>query len=690
MDSPLLIKTEKSLPQLVSNSVKISDADHDSLSFSLMGSRRSRGELLDLWTYDLFTSDRSRRDKYAVDMWFKFKDSVVETNYRKFLSNSSQFRLGRTSFAFAILYFLFNITLVSGYFLSLFQPFYVGPIPLPLCQIGVNLIYLLVYSVYALMSKRKVEGKSSLNYQGFEKLTAFLYVPLFVYIYLITNIEALPSCRDTSCHFSIGPDPERQPTLFKTEHFACMMFFFTQPLIFNLTFMTHVFGYIVNTFAYIIGIILIEEIDFEDIFGLVIQGILLLNCTALFIAFRLESINRTSFIRYCTLREANLETETELNPFTSQNISTWLAELGDKPNPLQRYEIKFEDIVFSDIIAAGGGGQVYRGEYEQRPVAIKQLFTTQMNKDDLNEFSNEVSAMSSLGNNPNIVRFHGISKSGDDVFLVMEYCEKSLADVIAVPSLWPTPKQILEEPAACAYVLRVAKQICSAMAFLHANNFVHLDLKPGNVLLENIAAKHSQASSIPAMDLKQETSFPKWQVKICDFGLARNTKKTKTKELDLLTETFQTTRRNQKMSHTAGTEGMGTALFLAPECLDPLIDNTPSRVNSLSFEQLCKVDVYAFGILLAAMCCNNNIYIKEEAHFKCRGVSAQDVERELLQAVKAGLRPDLPPLPDAITNLIDSCWRTDPKHRPEFRELVLSCVDQSVKLGYSSTVVKTR
>ena len=48
---------------------------------------------------------------------------------------------------------------------------------------------------------------------------------------------------------------------------------------------------------------------------------------------------------------------------------------------------------------------------------------------------------------------------------------------------WPTCNSIGTDSKALLLVLTVAKQICSAMSFLHCNGLVHLDLKPANVLI---------------------------------------------------------------------------------------------------------------------------------------------------------------------------------------------------------------
>jgi len=651
-------------------------------------------------TYASDANIHNRRNRFAVDLFQRFKDDIIEQNYRKYLFNSSYSSLGRYSLYFVCIHmaeiiynvFLFSTPAMNGLGL------YVGKYRLELWLILLNVLYCIIFATYNCFSNRRAQGKPTLNYRIFSRLISCLYILLFGYTYLITHLTS-ESCADeqydiaqnTTCEVVVS----ETKTPFTMAYFAGLFYLFIQPLAFNLTLLANLIGYSANFCAFMGWCLFWDAFD-EG----VLLGMLILLWIAILISTRLDSVNRSSFIRYCTLRDANLTAHTELEPFTSANVSNWLNELRtfgsrDGNNPLQRFEINFGDIVFQQRIAAGGGGQVFRGEYEQRPVAIKQLFTTLMDKHDLAEFCNEVSAMTSLGINPNIVRLYGISKSGDDIFLVMEFCEKSLADVLATPALWPTPQQILNDPAACMYVLRVAKQICSAMAYLHANNFVHLDLKPGNVLLESAPVELPRSSTtselnvnLPLSSLSDSTKleqptpafpFHKWQAKLCDFGLSKNTKSPKQEDDDVqfdLLRDFSVESGGKDKKQAEPQHGMGTAAFLAPECLDPLINPTaPSPFSdrtALSFEQLCRVDVYAFGVLVAAMCCNNEIYLKEELSIKQRGISGPDVELELLLAIKHGLRPDLPPLPDTLTRLIDACWSTNPQLRPSFRELLSS------------------
>ena len=78
-------------------------------------------------------------------------------------------------------------------------------------------------------------------------------------------------------------------------------------------------------------------------------------------------------------------------------------------------------------------------------------------------------------NHPHIVRIHDIFEENGTAYYVMEYAEGgSLADLLK-------RKGCLSEPDATRYILQVAE----ALAYIHAENMNHLDVKPANILLND-------------------------------------------------------------------------------------------------------------------------------------------------------------------------------------------------------------
>jgi serine/threonine protein kinase len=386
-----------------------------------------------------------------------------------------------------------------------------------------------------------------------------------------------------------------------------------------------------------------------------------------------ELNNRLSFLQRIQLEKENLQVELAYNPFKASNLERWAASglLKDQSPGLGKWEIPFSRLKIGKILGSGGGGVVFEGHYGNRRVAVKQVFATLI--DDatrLTEFTNECATLCTLVSNPNIVRLLGVSKHEENIYVVMEWCESSLQAVIVDTTFWPTPSLLGDDTTLTSVLARLlvvstAQQTCSALAFLHENNIVHLDLKPANVLLEDkpkisymMDAKDNHISSI--------------HVKLCDFGLARNRK-----------------------TSAADVTVLGTLPFMAPEILSFGIvkssgSHSPSKLGAvntlamnealekfpLSFEELCAVDVYAFGVLLHAVCHNNTSLYDAELE-ACRG-DAMNVWRRVRDE---NLRPIISAdCPRELADMMQRCWAKNSSSRPTAAQLAAVCNPVSLRV----------
>ena len=140
----------------------------------------------------------------------------------------------------------------------------------------------------------------------------------------------------------------------------------------------------------------------------------------------------------------------------------------------------------------GGGGMatVYQGLdlQELRFVSIKVLKEQFVHDEAFTRrFQREAEAVSRLSH-PNIVRFYDVGKENGVPFIVMEYIEgESLKEKISRHAPLPVEEAV-----------RIAIQICEALAYAHRQHIVHRDIKPHNVLLTSGG-----------------------QVKVTDFGIAQ-------------------------------------------------------------------------------------------------------------------------------------------------------------------------
>jgi tetratricopeptide (TPR) repeat protein/predicted Ser/Thr protein kinase len=124
-------------------------------------------------------------------------------------------------------------------------------------------------------------------------------------------------------------------------------------------------------------------------------------------------------------------------------------------------------------LGAGGGGEVYlaRDLRLDRRVAIKILSERRVADERARaRFRREAQALSRL-NHPNIATIYDFDQQDGRDFLVMEYIEGMSLRDIPVGGLPP------------ADVVRLGTQLAEALVAAHGAGVVHLDLKPGNLML---------------------------------------------------------------------------------------------------------------------------------------------------------------------------------------------------------------
>ena len=158
-----------------------------------------------------------------------------------------------------------------------------------------------------------------------------------------------------------------------------------------------------------------------------------------------------------------------------------LDELGQL---LPQYEMH-------QVIGIGGMGAVYlaRQSHLDRWVALKVLpASAAQNAEDSERFNTEARAMARLAH-PHIVAVFDFGQTAaGHLYLAMEYVEG--ADLH-----WRTRAgEITPERARS-----VIAQLCEALQYAHEHGVIHRDIKPANILIT-----------------------PDWQVKVVDFGLARD------------------------------------------------------------------------------------------------------------------------------------------------------------------------
>ncbi|HLR74903.1 MAG TPA: Stk1 family PASTA domain-containing Ser/Thr kinase [Virgibacillus sp.] len=148
----------------------------------------------------------------------------------------------------------------------------------------------------------------------------------------------------------------------------------------------------------------------------------------------------------------------------------------------ERYKIK-------STIGGGGMANVYLADDTilDREVAIKVLRLEYANDEEfIARFDREAKAATSLSH-PNVVNIFDVGEEDHILYMVMEYVDGL------------TLKEYIQQygPVEVEEALSIMKQITAAIAHAHANDLVHRDIKPQNILIDSYG-----------------------QVKVTDFGIA--------------------------------------------------------------------------------------------------------------------------------------------------------------------------
>ena len=141
-------------------------------------------------------------------------------------------------------------------------------------------------------------------------------------------------------------------------------------------------------------------------------------------------------------------------------------------------------------IGGGGMADVYKAHDTilDRVVAVKILHAQLANDEEfLGKFQLEAKAAAKLSH-PNIVGIYDVGQDENKHYIVMEY--------VAGETLKKRVQRDGRIPADEA--LRIAKEIARALRNAHANNLVHCDIKPHNILI-----------------------MPDGRIKVADFGISR-------------------------------------------------------------------------------------------------------------------------------------------------------------------------
>lgn len=262
----------------------------------------------------------------------------------------------------------------------------------------------------------------------------------------------------------------------------------------------------------------------------------------------------------------------------------------------------------TELLGRGGMGEVWRCRDLARgcDVAIKMVRSDEHGPDRRRLFYEEVMATAHL-DHPAIVRVLDVLQPGDDLALVME-----LRSGIPLRQLGRT---------SCATAIALLKRVLEALAYAHARNVLHLDVKPGNVVV----------------DLEAE------EATLLDFGIARMWRA----EADI------------------AFEARGTPAYMAPEQMA----EAPGALGPWT-------DLYAFGVMTYELLSGNRPF--EDAN------PAQRLGREppRLDAGALGLDARLG---DLLMVLLAPRVEDRPTHAADVLHALQTMSTHGVVRGYGTT-----
>ncbi|XP_022809068.1 uncharacterized protein LOC111346047 [Stylophora pistillata] len=144
---------------------------------------------------------------------------------------------------------------------------------------------------------------------------------------------------------------------------------------------------------------------------------------------------------------------------------------------------KIDNYSYSGPIGSGASSMVFAAinVLDGREVALKRIETR---SPTTRQADREMNSLLQLSNSDHIVQYFNIISDTDFTWIVLELMEGTLNDLSLLNSS----------------VTKLSKDVLQGMEYLHRNNILHRDLKPGNVLY---------------------TTKPRLRLKISDFGLSK-------------------------------------------------------------------------------------------------------------------------------------------------------------------------
>ena len=282
------------------------------------------------------------------------------------------------------------------------------------------------------------------------------------------------------------------------------------------------------------------------------------------------------------------------------------------------------------LLGAGGMGQVYRAFDSRlgREIALKVIRRSAVDDESaLDRLLREATLASAL-NHPNIVTIYETGVVGADRYIAMELIEGA------------TLRQLAAQGLPLSRIVGIARQVAEALAVAHAQQIVHRDIKPDNVMVR-----------------------PDGYVKLLDFGLARA----------------------QPDRYGSGATGGGTASTEAGLILGTIGYMAPEQARGETVT--AEADVFSLGVLLYELVTGRHPFMLSTAASQLATLNALLWETPEPPSL---LNPELP---RALDQLILESLQKDQRLRPGASEVMYRLAlahDSNIATALSSVTVAPR
>lgn len=248
-------------------------------------------------------------------------------------------------------------------------------------------------------------------------------------------------------------------------------------------------------------------------------------------------------------------------------------------------------------LGRGGMGEVWlaRDQRLQEPVALKFLSADLAATPQMLELLRREVARSHRLSHPNIIRLHDFHEPpGEAPFISMEYVDGPSLNSLRLERESPVlPWEFLRKP---------VSELCAALAYAHAENVIHRDLKPDNLLMDS-----------------------RGRLKLTDFGVAAMA---------------------SDLARRGTITGGGTLHYMSPQ----QVQGKHPQITD---------DIYSLGATLYELCAGQTPFTGEDIREQILH-QLPDPPRERLTAL--GLENEVPA---QVESVILSCLSGDADQRPQ-------------------------